>query len=185
MSTIHFECLPADVLLYTCSYLATRARRTALLPFLSSTLHTALPPPPLRILVPGTVHFPDLASRTEEGCTYLRHNNNSRNRSRNSSINSSSNSSNSNNSNNSSNSSNSRNSRNNRNSSTNRRTHTQAGVSATAAADVPEIWVKPGTYSLDLGHLVSHCPYLVRIYGAGSKYNMLYCILRITKRSRI
>ena len=48
-------------------------------------------------------------------------------------------------------------------------------MSAAAAADVPEIWVKPGTYSLDLGHLVSHCPYLVRIYGAGSKY--IYVIL--------
>ena len=107
--------LPSDVLLHVSNFFATRARRTALLPQLSQTLHANLPAPPLRIIVPSP-SFPDLASRSNEGAVHFR---------------------------------------------------------GSDPLRIPEIWVQPGTYSIDLGHLVSNCPYLISIYGEGQGVSIL------------
>ena len=115
-NTSTFESLPSDTLLYIASYFETRSRCTALLPSLSPILHSNLPPPPLRVIIPSA-GFDDLASKSRISAPYLR------------------------------------------------------GQDLTK---VPEIWVQEGTYSIDLGHLVSECPYIVRIFGQGIGKTILH-----------
>jgi hypothetical protein len=101
-----FQTLPTDVLLHISTYLHTRRRRCALLPYLSKSFHANLPTPPLRIII-NTQHQ---INNANQGATFLR---------------------------------------------------------GSDPTKVPEIWIEEGTYPINLGHLVSNCPYIVSIYGEG------------------
>ena len=111
-----FQTLPTDVLLHISTYLHTRRRRCALLPYLSKSFHANLPTPPLRIVITTTLNQ-HLINNANQGASFLR---------------------------------------------------------GSDPTKVPEIWIEDGTFPINLGHLVSNCPYIVSIYGEGTGKTILH-----------